>query len=79
MLTVSLTQAKARLSELLNKVEASQEIVITRYGRAMARLHSVSALKGPIRLDDLAAFRATMPRQRRPSAEGLREMRDEGL
>jgi hypothetical protein len=30
MLTVSLTQAKARLSELLNKVEAGQEIVITR-------------------------------------------------
>jgi hypothetical protein len=30
-------------------------------------------------LDDLAAFRATMPRLRRPSAELLREARDEGL
>jgi hypothetical protein len=35
--------------------------------------------KHPLMLDDLAAFRATMPRLRRPSAELLREARDEGL
>jgi prevent-host-death family protein len=79
MLTVNLAQAKAHLSELLDKVEAGEEVVITRYGRATARLHSLSVPKGPIQLDDLAAFRATMPPQRRPSAEVLREMRDEGL
>ena len=38
-----------------------------------------SRQKHPLRLDDLAGFRAGMPRLRRPSAELLRETRDEGL
>jgi prevent-host-death family protein len=79
MLTVNLAHAKAHLSELLDKVEAGEEVVITRHGRAAARLHPISGAKRPTHLDDLAAFRATMPRQRRSSAEVLREMRDEGL
>jgi antitoxin (DNA-binding transcriptional repressor) of toxin-antitoxin stability system len=55
--------------------------VITRHGRAVARLNSVSRPKRPLAqmLDDLAAFRATLPPQRRSSAEVLRQMRDEGL
>lgn len=65
MLTVSLAHAKAHL--------------ITRHGRPVGHLHSVSRPRHPLRLDDLAAFRADMPRLRRPSAELLREMRDEGL
>ena len=35
MVTVNLAQAKARLSELLDKVEAGQEVVITRRGKAV--------------------------------------------
>ncbi|MCY4182996.1 MAG: type II toxin-antitoxin system prevent-host-death family antitoxin [Gammaproteobacteria bacterium] len=38
MLTVNLARAKACLSELLDKVEAGEEVVITRRGRAVARL-----------------------------------------
>ncbi len=79
MVTVNLVQAKAHLSELLDKVEAGEEVIITRHGRAVAHIHSVSRPKHPLRLDDLAAFRATMPRQRASSAELLREARDEGL
>ena len=81
MLTVNLAHAKAHLSELLDKVEAGEEVIITRHGQAVARINSVSRPKRPLEqvLDDLAAFRATMPRIRRPSAELLREMRDEGL
>jgi len=79
MLTVNLVKAKAHLSELLDKVEAGEEVIITRHGRAVAHLHAVSRPKQPLRLDDLAAFRATMPPLRRPSAELLREARDEGL
>ena len=33
--TVDLAQAKARLSELLDKVEAGQEVLITRRGKAV--------------------------------------------
>jgi prevent-host-death family protein len=78
MVTVNVAQAKAHLSELLDKVEAGEEVIITRHGRAVAHLHSASPQKLPLMLDDLAAFRATMPSLRRPSVELLREMRDEG-
>jgi prevent-host-death family protein len=81
MLTVNLAHAKAHLSELLDKVEAGEEVVITRHGRPTARLHSVFRPKRPLAemLDDLVAFRATLPPQVRSSADILREMRDEGL
>jgi prevent-host-death family protein len=77
VVTVSLAQAKAHLSELLDKVEAGEEVVITRHGRVVAHVHPASRPKHPLRLDDLAAFRATMPRLRRSSAELVREARDE--
>jgi prevent-host-death family protein len=79
MVTVNLVQAKAHLSELLDRVEAGEEVIITRHGRAVAHIHSVSRAKHPLMLDELAAFRRTMPRLRRPSAELLREARDGAL
>ena len=79
MVTVNLARAKAHLSELLDKVEAGEEVVITRHGRPVAHLPAVSRPKQPLQFQELAEFRATMPRLRRPSAELLREARDEGL
>jgi prevent-host-death family protein len=77
MLTTNLSQAKAHLSELLDKMEAGEEVVITRRGKPVA--HMRPATKKPLPLDELAAFRAKMPRWRGSSAELLRQMRDEGL
>ena len=77
MVTVNLAHAKAHLSELLDKVETGEEIVITRHGRPIAHLSSVSSPKKTLR--PLTEFRAKMPNWRRPSAELLREARDEGL
>ena len=77
MVTVNLARAKAHLSELLDKVEAGEEVVITRHGRPVAHLSSVFRPKQPLR--PLAEFRAKMPSWRRPSAALLREARDEGL
>ena len=79
MVTVNLASAKAHLSELLNKVEAGQEVVITRRGKAVAHLSAVVRPKKPLPLRELAGFRATMPRSRRAAAELLREVRDERL
>ena len=76
MLTVSVVDAKARLSELLDKVELGEEIVITRYGKPVAHIRQVVSSKKPLPLDKLAAFRARMPRWRESSATLLREMRD---
>ncbi len=79
MVTVSLAQAKARLSELLDKVEAGQEVVITRRGKAVAHLSAAAGPRKPLPLRELAGFRTTMPRLRRPAVELLREVRDAGL
>jgi prevent-host-death family protein len=79
MLTVNLAHAKAHLSELLDKVEAGEEVIITRHGQAVARLNAVSRPKRPLAevLDELAAFRATLPHWGKDSATLLREMRDD--
>jgi len=73
--TVSLAEAKAKLSKLLDKVESGEEVIITRHGRAVARVSALSAPKKPVA--SLAEFRARMPRWRRPSAALIRKMRDE--
>ena len=77
MPTVNLTQAKARLSELLDKVEAGKEVIITRRGRAAARLSEAIHPKKPLPLEELAEFRRTMPKLSRRSTKILRELRDE--
>ena len=79
MVTVNLAQAKARLSELLDKVEAGQEVIITRRGKAVAHLSAAAGPKKPVPFAELAAFRATMPPLRRPAADLLRAVRDDGL
>lgn len=78
MLTVNLAHAKAHLSELLDKVEAGEDVVITRHGKPVAHIRQAVPPKEPIDLEALAAFRSTLPFQERSSAELLREMRDEG-
>jgi prevent-host-death family protein len=77
MLTVNLAQAKARLSELLDRVESGEEIIITRYGKPVAQIQQAIPPKKPLPLEKLAAFRARMPHWRKASARLLREMRDD--
>ena len=75
VVTVNLAHAKAHLSELLDRVESGEAIVISRHGRAVAQLSAVTAPKQPLR--PTAGFRAGMPRWRKTSATLLREMRDD--
>lgn len=77
MVTVNLAQAKAHLSKLLDEVEAGGDVVITRHGRAVAHISAVTPPKKPLPLQQLAQFRAAMPRLRRSASELLRETRDE--
>jgi prevent-host-death family protein len=59
MTTVGAFEAKTKLSELLDRVERGEEIVITRRGKPAARLvppaATVSPAKGRIDLDRLRA------------------------
>jgi len=77
MLTVNLAHAKTHLSQLLDKVEAGESVVITRHGRPVAELRGTRAGKKPIPFEELAAFRATLEPLERSSAELIREMRDD--
>ena len=73
--TISLTDAKARLSEVLDRVQHGEEVVITRHGRPVARVSAVAQSKQPVK--SLREFRAWMPSWRKSSARLLRDMRDE--
>ena len=77
MSTVTLADAKARLSHLLAQVEAGEEVVITRRGQPVARISQFEKPKEAVK--SLAEFRARMPRWRKPSADLLRETREESL
>ncbi len=77
MNAISLAEAKAHLSELLDRVEAGDSVDITRRGKPVARL---SALPGHRRRGDAALLRAlpaTMPPQRQGAADLVRAMRDD--
>ncbi|ATE64397.1 type II toxin-antitoxin system Phd/YefM family antitoxin [Rhizorhabdus dicambivorans] len=72
---IKLADAKAHLSELVDRVEAGDSIDITRRGKRVARLTAVEHPRKAIVLEELQALTATMPPQ--PSAAGLvRAMRD---
>ncbi len=60
-------------------MEAGQEVVITRRGKAVAQLSPAVGSNKPLPLGELADFRASLPLLRRPATELLREARDEGL
>jgi prevent-host-death family protein len=51
--TVNIHDAKTRLSQLIERVEAGEEIVIARAGRPVARLAPLKAHLGPRRLGRL--------------------------
>ncbi len=75
MVRVSLAQAKAHLSELVDRAETGEEVVITRHGKPVARLSAEARPRTPLR--PLERFRADMPRWRRSSAALLRAARNE--
>lgn len=76
MHAMSLAQAKAHLSELLNAVESGEEVVITRHGRPVARVVPASPFKQPLPVQRLAELRHQVPAWKNSSAESLRELRD---
>ena len=71
---VTVAEAKAQLSRLLDAVEAGQPVVITRRGKAIAELvprHAVHDL-----LPQLQALRDSLPPQASSGVDTVRELRD---
>jgi prevent-host-death family protein len=73
MITVGAFEAKTKFSELLDKVEQGEEVVITRHGKTVARLVSQTSTKAQGR--DLRA--ELMALRERLRAEGFSFTRDE--
>ena len=74
---ISLADAKARLSELVDRVEAGDTIEITRRGKRVARLMAAAEPRKPIDLAPLRTFTAGLPPSSQSAAELVRSMRDD--
>ena len=74
---ISLADAKARLSELVDRVEAGESIDISRRGKPVARLTAVAAPRKRIDFAQLRALTAALPSQTPSAAELVRSMRDD--
>jgi prevent-host-death family protein len=73
---VSLADAKARLSELVDRVEAGDSIEITRRGKAVARLTAATRPRKRVDLGLLQLLTASVPPQTEGAADLVRSMRD---
>jgi prevent-host-death family protein len=75
MRQVTVAEAKAQLSSLLDAVEQGQPVVITRRGKAIAEL----VPRHPVRdlLPQLQALRDSLPHQTASGVETMRTLRDD--
>ena len=76
MNAINLADAKAHLSELVDRVEAGDSIDITRRGKPVARLTAVARPRKRIDVPLLQSLTATMPLQAEGAADLVRSMRD---
>ncbi len=74
---VTVAEAKAHLSELIERAERGEPIQITRRGKLVARLTGVERRVKPIDLDMLRAVTGSQPVQSEPARSWLRTVRDE--
>ncbi len=76
MNAVNLADAKAHLSELIDRVEAGDSVDITRRGKPVARLTAVARPRKRIDAAQLRSLTAIMPPQAQGTADLVRSMRD---
>ena len=73
---VNLADAKAHLSELIDRVEAGDSIDITRRGKPVARLTAAAPPRKAVDAALLQSLTASMPLQTQTAADLVRSMRD---
>lgn len=76
MPVVNLADAKAHLSELVDRVEGGESIEITRWGKPVARLTAARERRKPVDAALLKALTDALPVQPEPAADLVRSMRD---
>ena len=74
---INLADAKARLSEIVDRVEAGESIDIVRRGKLAARLVPPTPEKSKVDIAMLEALHATIPMQSESAGDFVRRMRDD--
>lgn len=72
---VNAKEARSRISELLNRVQKGEEVIITRRGKKVARVVSFEPAKKS--LPELDEFRKSIPVKGMPLSRAVIEGRDE--
>lgn len=73
---VKVAQAETHFSELLSKVEAGEDVVISRGNEPVARLVRIGSHEG--RIAAIEALKVERARNKPVSSEEIRQWRDEG-
>ena len=79
MRSMTLADAKTQLSAVVDRVEAGEEIVITRRGKPVARIvaeHAAPACDASVLLKELRDFVNAQPRQAVSAVRTVRGLRD---
>ncbi len=76
MKSVSLAEAKAHLSELIEGVAKGETVEITRRGKPVAQLVPSVQEKKPVDVEMLRRAAAKLPYQHETAGEFIRKMRD---
>jgi prevent-host-death family protein len=77
MESVTLADAKARLSELVERAASGETVCITRRGKPVATLVSIETPRKLVDVERLRALTATMEPQAETAGDVVRRMRDE--
>jgi len=76
METVNLADAKARLSELVERAASGETVQITRRGKPVAQITAVGTPREPVDIAALRALTDSLPRQKVPARVFMQKMRD---
>ena len=77
MSEVSVAEAKAHLSAILDRVERGEEVVITRRGKPVAKVSGVAKKLEPIDFAAIRELRESLPLQEESAGDFMRRMRDQ--
>ena len=75
---VNTKEARRNISQLIDKVNAGEEIIILRRGKPVARMIQVDPAQAkPLQFPDRRAFRSKLPPMKQSSASLISGLRDE--
>lgn len=77
MTQINLADAKARLSELVDRAAAGERIVITKRGKPVLEMTKPRSTPQRVDLEALRTLTSRLPKQKQSADEALRELRDQ--